>query len=202
MDAHLNQDFPQNLPIVLASRSPRRQELLRQMGIEQFTAVSPDADESYPDGLTPQETVCLISRKKAEAAAAIVDPDALVITADTMVFVGNDRLGKPRDEADALRMLRELSGRRHEVCTGVTVRRGEKSETFAVTTGVFFRKLTDEQLLSYIATGEPMDKAGSYGIQGRGAVLVERIDGDYFNVVGLPVCALSECLRGFGVRVL
>lgn len=198
----MNVQSDRNFPIVLASQSPRRQELLRQMGIAQFTAISPDADESYPDGLTPQQTVCLISRKKADAAVAMIDPGALVITADTMVFVGGDRLGKPRDEADALRMLRELSGRRHEVCTGVTVRRGAESETFAVTTGVFFRKLTDEQLLSYIATGEPMDKAGAYGIQGRGAVLVERIDGDYFNVVGLPVCALSECLSRFGVNVL
>lgn len=202
MNAHLNQNFPQGFPIVLASQSPRRQELLRQMGVEEFTTISPDADESYPDGLTPQETVCLISRKKADAAAAMIDPDALVITADTMVFVGGDRLGKPRDEADALRMLRELSGRRHEVCTGVTVRRGGKSETFAVTTGVYFRALTDDEIRAYIATGEPMDKAGAYGIQGRGAVLVERIDGDYFNVVGLPVCALAECLRRFGVDVL
>lgn len=192
----------QKIPIVLASQSPRRQELLRQMGVERFASVSPDADESYPDGLTPQETVCLIARKKADAAAALTAPDALVITADTMVFIGGDRLGKPRDERDALRMLRELSGRRHEVCTGVSVRLGERSETFAVTTGVTFRALTDAELLAYIATGEPMDKAGAYGIQGRGAVLVERIDGDYFNVVGLPVCALSECLARFGVRVL
>lgn len=198
MNGQMDRDFP----IVLASQSPRRQELLRQMGVEQFATISPDADESYPDGLTPQQTVCLISRKKADAAAAMTAPNSLLITADTMVFVGGDRLGKPRDEADALRMLHELSGRRHEVCTGVTVRHGTKSETFAVTTGVYFRSLADEQLRAYIATGEPMDKAGAYGIQGRGAVLVERIDGDYFNVVGLPVCALAECLSRFGVNAL
>lgn len=198
----MDRQIEQKTPVVLASQSPRRQQLLRQMGVEHFTTVSPDADESYPEGLTPQETVCLIARKKADAAAALTDPGALVITADTMVFVGGDRLGKPRDERDALRMLRELSGRRHEVCTGVTLRRGAQSESFAVTTGVTFRALTDGELLAYIATGEPMDKAGAYGIQGRGALLVERIDGDYFNVMGLPVCALAQHLAHFGVRVL
>ena len=104
-----------------------------------------------------------------------------------MVFLDNDRLGKPHDEDDAFRMLRELAGRGHTVCTGVSVRRGETSELFAVSTRVFFRPATDDEIRAYIKTGEPMDKAGAYGVQSRGALFVERIDGDFFNVMGLPV---------------
>jgi len=188
--------------IVLASGSPRRQELLRRIGLTEFTVVVPEADESCPAGLTPQETVAHISRQKAEAARALTAPDAIVITADTMVFLGGERLGKPRDEADALRMLRELSGGRHLVCTGVTVRQGDKEVCFTSSTDVYFRSATDAELRAYIACGEPMDKAGAYGIQGRGSLLVERIDGDFFNVMGLPVLPLAEALKEFGVCLL
>ena len=188
--------------IVLASGSPRRQELLRRIGLTEFTVVVPEADESCPAGLTPQETVAHISRQKAEAARALTAPDAIVITADTMVFLGGERLGKPRDEADALRMLRELSGNRHLVCTGVTVRQGDKEVCFTSSTDVYFRSATDAELRAYIACGEPMDKAGAYGIQGRGSLLVERIDGDFFNVMGLPVLPLAEALKEFGVCLL
>ena len=188
--------------IVLASGSPRRQELLRRIGLTEFTVVVPEADESCPAGLTPQETVAHISRQKAEAARALTAPDAIVITADTMVFLGGERLGKPRDEADALRMLRELSGNRHLVCTGVTVRQGDKEVCFTSSTDVYFRSATDAELRAYIACGEPMDKAGAYGIQGRGSLLVERIDGDFFNVMGLPVLPLAEALKEFGVSLL
>ena len=188
--------------IVLASGSPRRQELLRRIGLAEFTVVVPEADESCPAGLTPQETVAHISRQKAEAARALTAPDAIVITADTMVFLGGERLGKPRDEADALRMLRELSGSRHLVCTGVTVRQGDKEFCFTSSTDVYFRSATDAELRAYIACGEPMDKAGAYGIQGRGSLLVERIDGDFFNVMGLPVLPLAEALKEFGVCLL
>ena len=188
--------------IVLASGSPRRQELLRRIGLTEFTVVVPEADESCPAGLTPQETVAHISRQKAEAARALTAPDAIVITADTMVFLGGERLGKPRDEADALRMLRELSGSRHLVCTGVTVRQGDKEFCFTSSTDVYFRSATDAELRAYIACGEPMDKAGAYGIQGRGSLLVERIDGDFFNVMGLPVLPLAEALKEFGVCLL
>ena len=127
------------MAIVLASQSPRRQELLARIGVEDFKTLSLDIDESYPEGLSPEDTVRYIAKKKCDAAAALCSPDDLIITADTMVFLGNDRLGKPRDEEDALRMLRALSGRAHTVCTGVSVRRGAQEERFAVSTRVFFR---------------------------------------------------------------
>ena len=185
--------------IVLASQSPRRQELLRNIGITDFDIRVPEADESYPAGLTAQQTVEYISRVKGEAAAKLCTPDEIVITADTMVFLDDRRLGKPTDEADALRMLTALQGRRHTVCTGVTVRQGDRSITEVETTEVFFRPATESELRAYIATGEPMDKAGSYGIQALGALLVEKIHGDYFNVMGMPVLRLSRMLQQFGI---
>ena len=188
--------------IVLASGSPRRQELLQRIGITDFDIRVPQTEETYPAGLSPRETVEYISREKSDAAAALCSPDDLIITADTMVFLGNDRLGKPHDEDDALRMLRELAGRGHTVCTGVSVRCGETSELFAVSTRVFFRPATDDEIRAYIKTGEPMDKAGAYGVQSRGALFVERIDGDFFNVMGLPVEQLGLVLARFGVKLL
>ena len=188
--------------IVLASKSPRRHELLRRMGITDFSVVVPDVEETYPEGLAPQEIVAHIARLKSDAAAPLVGPEDILITADTMVFLDNDRLGKPRDEEDALRMLRALSGRAHTVCTGVSVRRGAQEERFAVSTRVFFRPMTDDEIRAYIKTGEPMDKAGAYGVQSRGALFVERIDGDFFNVMGLPVEQLGLVLARFGVKLL
>ena len=188
--------------IVLASASPRRQELLKHIGITDFDIRVPEADESYPAHLSPRQIVEHISRSKAEAAAALCSDDEIVITADTMVFLDDARLGKPADEADALQMLSALQGRHHTVCTGITVRRGEESITESESTDVYFRPLSREEILSYIRTGEPLDKAGAYGIQGRGALLVERINGDYFNVVGLPVLRLSRMLERFGVKTL
>ena len=188
--------------IVLASKSPRRHELLRRMGITDFSVVVPDVEETYPEGLAPQEIVAHIARLKSDAAAPLVGPEDILITADTMVFLENDRLGKPRDEADALRMLTELAGNRHTVCTGVSVRRGAQEERFAVSTRVFFRPMTDDEIRAYIKTGEPMDKAGAYGVQSRGALFVERIDGDFFNVMGLPVEQLGLVLARFGVKLL
>lgn len=188
--------------IVLASGSPRRQELLRRIGLTDFTVVVPDADERVPDGLSPQETVERIARAKADAARALTAADDVVITADTLVFLGDERLGKPRDETDALRMLTELSGRRHTVCTGVTVRQGDRLNYFTASTDVYFRDVSERELRGYVASGEPMDKAGAYGIQGLGSLLVERIDGDFFNVMGLPLLPLYRALRGFGVELL
>jgi septum formation protein len=185
--------------IVLASASPRRQELLKNIGITEFDIRIPQADESYPQGLTAQEVVACISRKKAEAAVQLCSEDEIVITADTMVFLDHQRLGKPVDEADALRMLTALQGRHHTVCTGVTVRQGNRSITEVETTEVYFRTASEAELRGYIATGEPMDKAGSYGIQGKGSLLVEKIHGDYFNVMGLPVLRLSRMLEQFGI---
>ena len=188
--------------IVLASGSPRRQELLHRIGIEEFDIRVPEADETYPVGLTPQQIVEYISRVKANAAAALCTDEEIVITADTMVFLDDQRLGKPADEADALRMLTALQGRHHTVCTGVTVRQGSHILTESETTEVYFRPASEAELLAYIATGEPMDKAGSYGIQEKGALLVEKIHGDFFNVMGLPVLRLSRMLAQFGVRLL
>ena len=188
------------MAIILASQSPRRRELLQKMGVTDFRTMSLDVDESYPTGLTPEETVAYIARKKSDAAAALVAPGDIVITADTMVFLDADRLGKPRDEADALRMLTELSGRCHTVCTGVSVRRGAEVEAFTVSTAVYFRDCTKAELTAYIATGEPMDKAGAYGIQGLGSLFVEKIDGDFYNVMGLPIERLGRVLARFGVN--
>ncbi len=188
--------------IVLASGSPRRQELLQRIGIEEFDIRVPEADESYPADFTPAQVVEHISRKKADAAAVLCTEDEIVITADTMVFLDDKRLGKPADEADALRMLTALQGRHHTVCTGVTVRQGGRAITESESTEVYFRPATEAELLAYIATGEPMDKAGSYGVQGKGALLVEKLDGDFFNVMGLPVLRLSRMLAQFGVKLL
>ena len=188
------------MAIVLASQSPRRQELLQRIGIRDFTIRVPQVEEWYPDGLTPEEIVCYISREKSQAVPS--DEEEIVITADTMVFLREKRLGKPRDEAEALEMLTMLSGERHTVCTGVTVRRGTKISTRAQKTDVYFRPATEKELRAYIRTGEPMDKAGAYGVQGKGALLVERIDGDFFNVMGLPVLLLSRMLADFGITLL
>ena len=184
--------------IVLASGSPRRQELLQRMGISDFTIRVPQVEEYFPAGLTPQETVCYISREKSQAVDAA--EDEIVITADTMVFLDDRKLGKPADEREALEMLTALQGRRHTVCTGVTVRRGGEILTESASTDVYFRPAAEAELRGYIRTGEPMDKAGAYGVQGLGALLVERLDGDFFNVMGLPVLRLSRMLERFGVH--
>ena len=186
--------------IVLASGSPRRQELLRRIGVTEFDIRVPDTEETYPAGLSPQETVAYISREKSDAAAALCTPEELIITADTMVFLDDARLGKPADEADALRMLMQLQGRKHLVCTGVSVKQSAVQYTESESTEVIFRPASPAELLQYIHTGEPMDKAGAYGVQGRGALLVEAIHGDFFNVMGLPMLRLSRILSRFGVN--
>ena len=188
------------MSIILASGSPRRQELLRRIGITDFVISVPRVEESYPAGLTPGEIVMHISRQKSLAVASA--PEDLVITADTMVFLDDEKLGKPRDEAHALEMLTHLQGRRHTVCTGVTLRQGNTLRTEYQATDVYFRKASREELLHYIRGGEPMDKAGAYGVQGQGALLVERIDGDFFNVMGLPVLLLCRMLADFGIHLL
>lgn len=185
--------------IVLASGSPRRQELLERMGITDFDIRVPHTDETYPAGLNPCQTVEYISREKADAAAALCAAEEILIAADTMVFLDDIRLGKPVDEADALRMLTALQGRSHTVCTGVTVRQGGRILTESEATTVTFRPASESELRGYIRTGEPMDKAGAYGVQSLGALLVEGIHGDFYNVMGLPVLRLSRMLAQFGV---
>ena len=185
---------------ILASQSPRRRELLTQIGVKDFTILVPEADESYDPTLTPQEIVCAICRKKIEAAVELAkDDDAIIIAADTMVFLDGLRLGKPRNEEDAANMLRSLSGRTHIVCTGVSVARGKQIVTESETTAVRFRDLSDAEIAAYIKSGDPMDKAGSYGIQGKPALFVSGIEGDYFNVMGLPLHRLGQMLKKFDV---
>lgn len=198
----MNADMPavQAPVIVLASQSPRRRELLGRLGISSFIAVSPDADESQPPGLPPGPLVEQLSLRKAVAVAA--PEGAIVIAADTLVVLGGQILGKPENEASAARMLAALSGKTHLVYTGVTVLRGGRRLTGHEVTGVTFRALTATQIDHYIATGEPMDKAGAYGIQGLGASLVTRLEGDYYNVMGLPAARLSDMLAEFGVDLL
>lgn len=178
--------------IILASSSPRRKELLTTAGIE-FEIHVKEVDESVPDGTPPAEAAKMTAAKKA-AAVAEDYADCVVIGADTIVVANGKILGKPKDEADAESMLRMLSGIEHEVITGVCIIRNGTSETFAQISKVKFYNLTDEEISAYVATKEPMDKAGAYGIQGLGCKLVERIDGDYFNIVGLPVAEVCRKL--------
>lgn len=189
------------MKIILASQSPRRRELLERMGITEFEIIPARGEEIATRSLTPDQLVEELSRKKCAEVAAC-RPEALVIAADTVVAVNNRVLGKPRCEEDAIRMLTALSGRLHMVYTGVTVALGERMETEHEITCVRFRPLTQADMIRYVATGEPMDKAGAYGIQGYGAVLVEGISGDYYNVMGLPVCRLARILARFGVDTL
>lgn len=186
--------------IVLCSGSPRRQELLRRMGIVNFDIRVPETEEHCPPGLSPHETVEYLSREKANAACRLCADDEILITADTLVFLDGRRLGKPRDTSHALEMLLALQGREHTVCTGVTVMQGCRRLTESEETTVRFRSAGEDELRAYIRTGEPMDKAGAYGVQGLGALFVEGIRGDYFNVVGLPMLRLSRMLEQFGVR--
>ena len=173
------------MKIVLASQSPRRRQLLGQMGLE-FTTQSPEIDEHAFHGRDARQQT----------------PDTLVIGADTVVVLDGAILGKPRDGAEAEAMLAALSGRDHQVFTGVTLCQGDRILTQAEETQVTFRPLTGQEIRQYVSTGEPMDKAGAYGIQGLGGLLVEGIRGDYHNVMGLPICRLGRMLLDFGVDCL
>ena len=188
--------------IILASQSPRRRELLERMGILNFEIIPARGEEIMDPALPPERLVEELSRQKAAEVAAGAAPEDLVIAADTVVSVDGRVLGKPAAPEDAVRTLAALSGREHTVYTGVTVRRGGEAATEHEATAVRFRSLTLEEIRTYVSTGEPMDKAGSYGIQGYGCLLVEGIRGDYFNVVGLPVCRLGRMLARFGVEPL
>ena len=186
--------------IILASKSPRRKQLLSMMGLE-FTVQTADIDETMDPSQTPAHEVAAVSARKAEKIAAL-HPQDVIVSADTIVVIDGKILGKPKDEQDAARMLRLLSGRTHTVYTGLTVHANGKANTQVVSTGVTFRDLSNAEIAAYIETKEPMDKAGAYGVQGQGALLVERIDGDFFNVMGLPVLLLSRMLADFGITLL
>ena len=174
--------------IVLASNSPRRRELLAGLGFPFEVRVLEGIDESYPHDLPVSEVALYIAGKKAEAYRQAITDDELIITADTVVIVGDEILGKPVDEADAVRMLRELSGRPHQVTTGVCLLSSEQESRFAVTTDVTFKTLTDEEIQYYVSHYKPFDKAGAYGIQEWiGYIGVTGLHGSYYNVMGLPV---------------
>ncbi len=186
------------MDLILASGSPRRQELLRQIGLTDFTVHPADVDERIAPGMTPAQAVVALATQKAQAVAADF-PDDLVLAADTVVALDGAILGKPKSEAHAAEMLQRLSGRSHRVYTGFALAQGGRMETGYEETAVHFRPLAPEEIAAYVATGEPMDKAGGYGIQGLGAVFITGIDGDYFNVMGLPVCRVAQALSGFGL---
>ncbi len=190
------------MDIILASSSPRRRELVEQIGLKDYRVLSPDVNEGIDRDMPPEDQVEVLSRRKARAVWERVGDDPLIIAADTVVALEGEVLGKPGDEADAARMLSALSGKSHQVYTGFTVRRGGREIVEHEVTTVSFRPLEVEEIRRYIATGEPMDKAGAYGIQGVGALLISGIEGDYFNVMGLPVFRLGRALRQFGVDAL
>src|SRR6188474_277307 len=183
--------------VILASQSPRRRELLSLIGIPHDVQPA-DLDESVFPGEVPQEHAERLARSKAEAIA-LREPAAVVIGADTIVVLDGDILGKPRDAAEATATLRRLSGRTHTVHTAVAVAHGGQTMSGVESVEVTFRPLTDTQIATYIATGEPMDKAGAYGIQGYGAVIVERVHGDYFAVMGLALGRLVGLLDALGI---
>lgn len=188
--------MPHPPPLILASQSPRRAELLRRLGLE-FDVIPAEIDESYVDHEMPADHAERLAREKA-ITIGHREPDALVIGSDTIVILDSDVLGKPRDEADAVRMLMRLSGRDHEVFTAVAVVHGDRCESALERVRVRFRPLDRAECESYVSTGEPMDKAGAYGIQGFGSSLVEEIHGDYFAVMGLPVVRTLELIERHG----
>lgn len=188
------------MDIILASGSPRRYDLLKQIGLD-FRVITSEADESYDEKWPPADIVMELSLRKAEAVFLnnLPEKDTVVIGSDTIVVHKNRILGKPSDKADAVNMLQELSGDVHHVYTGVTmyyfINNKIFIESFADCADVHFRKLTDKEINSYVDSGEPMDKAGAYGIQGKGAVLVEKIQGDFYTIVGLPIVKVYESLE-------
>lgn len=187
------------MQLILASQSPRRKELLGLFHLP-FTIRVADIDEA----MDPQKPACQeVARVSREKALAVPRSGSdVVIAADTIVVCGGEVLGKPQDEEDAYRMLRLLSGRDHQVMTGMTVLRGDRELTHTEITDIHFRPLSDKEIWAYIRTGEPMDKAGSYGIQGGGALFAEKMAGDYYNVMGLPVCRLGQMLRTLAPELL
>lgn len=187
------------MQLILASASPRRKELLGLFHIP-FTIRVADIDETMDNTKSPYDEVARVSRLKALAVER--QADDIVIAADTIVVCSGKVLGKPGSEAEAVSMLQLLSGRDHQVMTGCTVLRGDRAETFTEVTDLHFRSLSQKEIEAYVASGEPMDKAGSYGIQGGAALFCERMTGDYYNVMGLPVCRLGQVLKQIAPEVM
>jgi len=187
------------MELILASQSPRRKELLGLFRLP-FTVRVADIDETMDPALSPAREVARVSEKKARAVER--GPEDIVIAADTIVVLGDRVLGKPSDEKQAEEMLTALSGRDHQVMTGLTVLRGHRALTATEITDIHFRPLSPGEIRRYIATGEPMDKAGAYGIQGGAALFAEKMNGDYYNVMGLPVCRLWQMLRELAPEIM
>ena len=187
------------MEVILASQSTRRKELMGLFHFP-FTVRVADIDETMDDTRSAQEEVERVSLRKAQAVAH--QADDIVIAADTIVVCEGQILGKPHDETDARRMLTLLSGRDHQVMTGMTVLRGDRQVVCTEVTDIHFRTLSEKEIRAYIATGEPMDKAGAYGIQGGGALFAEKMVGDYYNVMGLPVCRLGQILREIAPEIM
>ncbi|MDL2233666.1 Maf family protein [Ruminococcaceae bacterium OttesenSCG-928-L11] len=179
--------------VILASESPRRRELMTRIAAD-FLAVAADVDETIAPGTHPEQAVKDLALRKAMALRPDY-PDTAIIGADTVVALDDVILGKPRDTAHAGEMLRALSGRRHLVYTGVAIVKHNKVINYAVSTAVWFRPLDEAEITAYVDSGEPMDKAGAYGIQGKGGLFVSKIEGDYYNVVGFPICAIAQSLK-------
>lgn len=181
--------------VILASASPRRKELLGYV-VPQFEIIPADVDETLPEYISAEECAEFLAVKKAEHISALY-PESVVIGSDTVVIVDGEILGKPAGEEDAYRMLKKLSGKIHTVVTGVCISKGEKKRSFSESTEVEFYPLSDKEIRDYIATGDPMDKAGAYGIQGEGCILIKGIKGDFFTVMGLPAARLKRELSAF-----
>ena len=195
------------MKLILASKSPRRKEIIEKLGVHPEILALDTPEDGERDTLTPAELVEMLARRKAEAAWSVVGarPDAdgcVVLSADTVVAFGNTVLEKPKDGEDARHMLSMLSGNRHEVFTGFAAVYRGKTVSDVERTDVFFRELSAEDIDAYVRTGEPMDKAGAYAAQGRGSLFVRRIEGDYFNVVGLPAGVVNDLLlKSFGTAL-
>ena len=187
--------------IILASASPRRKELLHLMGLD-FDVRTASHDETMNPFANPADEVERVSRLKAQAVYPLCNDDDIIIAADTIVVCDGLVMGKPRSDSDAFSMLRRLAGREHQVMTGLSIMKGEELESTCVVTTLRFRPMSDEEIRAYVSTGEPMGKAGGYAIQGMAATFTVGIDGDYYNVMGLPVCTLTVMLRRHGVKIL
>ena len=174
---------------------------MEMIGLKGFKVVPDTGVEEIRPGLSPEQTVCAIALQKAKNVSQLCEKDDIIIAADTLVYLDGVPIGKPSDAQDAAGMLKALSGARHAVYTGIAIIKGDRHETCTEMTVVYFRELSDDEVTAYVATGEPLDKAGAYGAQGRGAVFVERVEGDFFNVMGLPLCRLTQMLKGFGVYI-
>ncbi len=190
------------MSVILASGSPRRKELLEMLEVKDMKIIPAKGEECPVEGAGPEETVRALSRQKAAEVAAAAQDGDIIIAADTIVWFNGRIFGKPHSEAEAKRMLSELSGCTHQVYTGVTVISGDEIISECEVSHVRFREISPDEIDRYVATGEPMDKAGSYGAQGKGALFVSGIDGDFFNVMGLPLCRLDAMMKKIGYNLI